>query len=110
MPMTRVPVVLAERLALPLWRAAGSRFAQLLGSGTNCATGSSLLPAVAVAVRHERRLEFRRQIDIFRCAFPADIHQRFFMMLFRDQHVERRNNKEREDRPDSHPTDEDETD
>src|SRR5882762_6250299 len=94
--------------ALPLWRAA--RFAHLIGSGTNCATGSSLLPGVAVSVWHERRLQFRRKIDIFRCVFPADIHQRFFMMLFRDQHVERRNDKEREDRSDSHATDKHETD
>ena len=51
-----------------------------------------------------------REIDIFRRVVPADIHQRFFVMLFREEHVERWNDEQREDCSDGQSADENETD
>ena len=67
-------------------------------------------PSVAVPVRRQGGRHFRREVDVFRRVVPTDIHQGFFMMLSREEHVERRNDEQREDGPYGHPADENETD
>src|SRR5881227_4482987 len=71
---------------------------------------SRLFPAVAVPIRRERRFHFRRKICLFAFTFPACVHERFFVMLFRDEHVERWHNEQRENRSDSHSANKDKTD
>ena len=64
-----------------------------LGNGCLRVTGWLFFPTVAVPVWRESRRHFRREIDILGRVVPADVHQRFFVMLFRDEHVERRDDE-----------------
>ena len=69
----------------------------------------SLFPAVTVAVARECGLGFWRKIDLVGVV-NLRIHQRFLVVFSGKQHVERRNDEQREDCPDSHAADENETD
>src|SRR5438046_402474 len=71
---------------------------------------SRLLPSVTVPIWRKRRRHFRREIDILRRIVPAYVHERFFVMLFCDEHVKRWHNEQSENRSDSHSADEHETD
>src|SRR5437588_10887975 len=71
---------------------------------------SFVFPAVAVAVAVSRQRRFGNKIDIFGRAFQFHIHQRLLMVLFGDEHVERRHDEQCEDGSDRHSTNEHETD
>src|SRR5438876_7808292 len=71
---------------------------------------SRLFPTVAVSIRRERRFHFRRKICLFAFTFPAYVHERFFVMLFCDEHVKRRHNEQSENRSDSHSANKNKTD
>src|ERR1043166_346821 len=71
---------------------------------------SGLFPAVAVSVAGERGREVRSKIDVLCDVFDVGVHQRFLVMLLRDEHVERWDDEECEDRPNRHSADEHETD
>src|SRR5206468_12377120 len=70
--------------------------------------GSRLLPPVTVSIWRKRRRHFRRKIEIFGVV-NVRVHQRFLVMLFGEQHVERRNDEQREDGTNAHPANENET-
>src|SRR5437773_1276288 len=72
--------------------------------------GSGFLPTIAVVVWCKRWRVLRRKIDIFGDALQVRLHQRFFVMLFRDEHVKRWNNEQSENRSDCHSADEHKTD
>src|SRR5213592_541159 len=77
-----------------------------------CAISSaelSLFPAVAIVIWRERRRVLRNKIDTFCGRFFFSFGQRFFVMLLGNEHVERRNDKESEDRSDRHAADEHKT-
>src|SRR5437762_14119627 len=71
---------------------------------------SSLLPAVAVAIRCARGCVLWDKIDIFSPCFFFAFSQRFFVMLFRDEHVKRWHDEQGKDRSDGHAANEHKTD
>ena len=61
--------------------------------GWEAVASSLFLPPVAVPVCCQGRRHLRRKVCVFGRVFPADVHQRFFVVRLCDQHVERWNNK-----------------
>src|SRR6266404_2337383 len=71
---------------------------------------SRFLPAIAVAIWRQRWRVLRRKIDIFGETLQFRVHQRCLVMFLRDEHVERRNDKQGEDCSNRHSTNEHQTD
>src|SRR5260370_18157226 len=71
---------------------------------------SRFLPAVAIVVWRQRWRVLRCEIDIFGEALQVRFHQRFFVMLFCNEHVKRWNNEQSENRSDCHSANEHKTD
>ena len=74
--------------------------------GYKTGAGSGLFPAVAVPVACQGKLWCK--LSLFRLFL--NVRDGFLVMLFGDEHVERWNNEQSEDRSDRHASDQDQTD